>query len=58
MIKYLESKIRKINFQLSVRGEIVSIMKNVNFNSNELNIIQKEKINELIALLDLSKNLA
>lgn len=58
MIKCLGNKIKKFNFQLSVRGEIALIMKEVNFDSSKLNRYEKDKLNKLITLLDLSKNLA
>lgn len=58
MIKYLGKQMRKIDLQLTVRGQIVSIMKKVNFDENKLNVKQRREINQLIAILDSSKNLA
>ncbi len=57
MIKYLGDKIRKVSFELSVRGEIATILKPVNFDSSKLNRGERAKLNRLVTLLDLSKNL-
>ena len=54
----LLERIKQIDLQITARGEIMSIMRKVDYDINKLNVKQKNDINNLIAILDSSKKLA
>lgn len=54
----LLERIKQIDLRITARGEIMSIMRKVDYDINKLNVKQKNDINNLIAILDSSKKLA